>query len=130
MAWKKSSPELQARFQAALPIHPGVEHRKMFGYPCCFVNGNFFTGLFEESVVVRLPGGLKEHFPELASAPTFDPRETGRGMKDWWLLPDAVSSDEQRLARFFAAAFKEVQKLPAKEKKPKAAKKKSPRGKK
>lgn len=123
MAWKKASPQMQSRFTAALPDHPDAEPRKMFGYPACFVKGNFFVGMHEEEqVVVRLPGGLREKFPELAAAVGFDPMGTGKGMKDWWIIPPELTGDVERLARFFAAAFTEVQKLPAKERKPKAAK--------
>lgn len=123
MAWKKASPQMQSRFAAALPDHPDAEPRKMFGYPACFVKGNFFVGMHEEDrVVVRLPGGLREKFPELSAAAIFDPMGTGKGMKDWWIVPPEVTGDVERLARFFAAAFTEVQKLPAKERKPKAPK--------
>ena len=50
----KSSPELVARFDEVAARHPAAQRRKMFGYPAMFVGGNFATGLFEESWVVRL----------------------------------------------------------------------------
>ena len=50
----KSSPELVARFDEVAARHPVAQRRKMFGYPAMFVGGNFATGLFEESWVVRL----------------------------------------------------------------------------
>lgn len=56
--WKKSSPAIVERFEAALPRDPRVEPRKMFGYPAAFLSGDFFTGLFEESVVVRVPADV------------------------------------------------------------------------
>ena len=124
--WKKSSRELQERFDAALPEHPAVARRKMFGYPCAFVNDNFFSGLFEESVVVRLPGGMHEEFAETRDAAVFNPMPRGKGMTDWWLLPVAVSESDKGLTKFLAAAFAEVVRLPPKVKKPAA--KKKPRG--
>ena len=124
MAWKKASPQMSSRFEAALPDHPDAEPRQMFGYPACFVKGNFFVGMHEEErIVVRLPGGLQAQFPELHGAAIFDPMGTGKGMKDWWIIPPEITADEQRLSRFFAAAFTEVQKLPAKERKPRMPKK-------
>ncbi len=127
MAWKKANPEMISRFEAALPEHPDAEPRKMFGYPACFVKGNFFVGMHEdERVVVRLPGGLHARFPELAGATIFDPMGTGKGMKDWWIVPPTLTGDVRRLATFFAAAFTEVQKLPAKERKPKLPKSPKP----
>lgn len=124
MAWKRASPQMIARFEQALPDHPDAEPRQMFGYPACFVKGNFFVGMHEEErVVIRLPGGLQAKFPELAGATIFDPMGTGKGMKDWWIVPPELTGDVQRMARFFAAAFMEVQKLPAKERKLRAPKK-------
>jgi hypothetical protein len=43
MNWEKSSPELIALFAALAPKGAGVEQKKMFGWPCCFVNGNLFS---------------------------------------------------------------------------------------
>lgn len=123
--WKKPDPAQVERFTAALPVHPEAQPKKMFGYPACFVNGSFFVGLHNENIVVRLPGGLKSRFPELARAEVFDPMGTGRGMKDWWIIPAAIAGDDARLAAFFAAAFAEVRQLPPKEKKPRKAKAKA-----
>lgn len=124
MAWKRPSPALAERFMTALPKHPDAEPRKMFGYPACFVNGNFFVGVHEENIVVRLPGALREGFPELAEASRFDPRGTGKGMTNWWIVPAAIATDGERLATFLEATFAEVRKLPAK-----AARTRAPRGK-
>lgn len=114
MAWKKSSPELIERFKTALPKRPDAQARQMFGYPCCFVKGNFFVGMHEDNMVVRLPGDLKSKFAQLKTAQGFDPMANCKGMKDWWVIPPAVARDDRRLAEFFAAAFAEVRKLPAK----------------
>jgi len=32
-------------FTGLAPEDPQVEQKKMFGWPCCFVNGNLFAGL-------------------------------------------------------------------------------------
>lgn len=54
MAWPKPSPELVALLDTAM--RPFVAERKaMFGCPAYFVNGNMFTGVFADSVFVRLP---------------------------------------------------------------------------
>ena len=124
--WAKSSEDLVRRFNDALPKHAAAEPRKMFGYAACFVNGNFFVGLHEQNVAIRLPGGSKEKFAELAKAKAFDPMRTGKGMKDWWLVPSAVHEDPKRLASFLRAAFEVVRTLPAKAPKKKAAPKAAP----
>jgi hypothetical protein len=75
-----------------------------------------FAGLHQASVVIRLPGDLKAEFPELSEAERFDPVGTGKGMKDWWVVPDAISQESDRLASILNLTFLEVKKLPAKEK--------------
>jgi TfoX/Sxy family transcriptional regulator of competence genes len=113
--WKKPDPALVARFDSALPDHPAAERKKMFGNPVCFVNGYFFAGLHNDSFVVRLPGSLREKFSVLRGAEVFDPMGTGKGMKDWWLIPAAISESDAELAELLAGAFTEVVKLPPKE---------------
>ena len=113
-SWTKPDPTLVERFYAALPDHPAAERRKMFGYPACFVNGNYFAGLHEQRVVIKLPGDSCNVAPELADAPSFDPRGTGRGMKDWYVIPAEIAADDQRLADLLAVTIVEVAKLPPK----------------
>jgi hypothetical protein len=120
MNWTKPVPELVDRFLAALPEHPDAERKKMFGFPACFVNGNYFAGLHQEAFVIRLPAPLKDRFSELAGSEQFDPRATGKGMKDWWLIPPDVVEDETRLTALLHSAFEDVRKLPPKEKRPSA----------
>ena len=81
-SWKKPSAEAVDRFDAALPDHPAAQRRQMFGYPACFVNGHYFTGLHQDRFVIRLPDGIRDRFPEIADAEAFDPMGTGKGMKD------------------------------------------------
>ena len=118
MPFKKSSREIEERFEAALPNDPGIEPRKMFGYKCAFVRGNFFAGLFEESVVVRLPDGLDRSFAELAGAEGFNPMGKGKGMTGWFVVPESISFDPRRLERLLAATFTVVCELPPKAAKP------------
>ncbi len=124
-AWKKSSRELQERFDAALPDDPAVSRRAMFGYPCAFVGGHFFAGLFEERVVARLPGGMHEEFAQTRDAEPFNPMGHARPMAGWFLVPEAVSGSDRKLGAFLAAAFAEVVRLPPKVK-PAATTKKKP----
>jgi hypothetical protein len=57
MKWRKTPEQLVNTFLAALPEDARVERRKMFGYPCAFVNGNMFTGLHQENLIIRLAEG-------------------------------------------------------------------------
>ncbi len=67
----------------------------MFGYSCSFVNGYFFAGMHEDNIVVRLMG-------------------TGKGMKDWWIIPAPFTKSGAKLAALLLDAFQEVRKLPPK----------------
>ena len=42
--WEKSPEDLVELFSVLAPKDAGVEQKKMFGWPCCFVNGNLFAG--------------------------------------------------------------------------------------
>ena len=53
-SFAKSSPAIVARFEAVAARHPEARRKPMFGYPALFIGGNYATGLYEESWVVRL----------------------------------------------------------------------------
>ena len=53
MEWEKSPDEMIELFDDALPDHPEIQRRKMFGYPSGFVNGNLFSGLYASSMCER-----------------------------------------------------------------------------
>ena len=115
MSFNKSSPERTAEFNAALPEDPRVEKRKMFGYAAAFVKGNFFVGMHEENIALRLPDGLEKKLSAMKGAKPFDPMG-GRPMKGWFVIPRAA-----KLGPLLADALELVAKLPAKKAKPKAA---------
>jgi TfoX/Sxy family transcriptional regulator of competence genes len=118
MRFKKSSAEIVARFADALPRSSVIEQKKMFGYPSAFVHGNYFAGLCEENVVIRLPEPLRDKLPDLGHATVFDPMGTGRGMKDWLVIPAKIASSPQWLAALLESALPLVASLPPKMKKP------------
>src|SRR5712692_4278950 len=115
MAWKKAPPELIETFDRAFPTAKGAERRQMFGYPCGFVNGNLFGGIFQDRVMVRLPATTK-----LAGAKPFMPMP-GRAMKGYVELPKTAIAKPAELRRWLAEACAFAATLP-----PKAAKKKPP----
>jgi hypothetical protein len=60
MEWPKSWAHLVELFDRLAPREAGVERRQMFGWPCCFVNGNLLAGLHRESMIFRLPEAERE----------------------------------------------------------------------
>jgi TfoX/Sxy family transcriptional regulator of competence genes len=122
MEMPKSPPELIALFGELAPSGPGVEQRKMFGYPAAFVNGNMFAGLHGPSLVLRLP---KDDLQELVAAggAQFEPMP-GRPMTGYAIAPESLLTDKPALSAWLDRALQGAAALPPKEKKPKAAKRK------
>jgi TfoX/Sxy family transcriptional regulator of competence genes len=115
MAWKKSSPELVARFAACLPDDPLVERRSMFGYPCAFVQGHMVSGLHEERLIVRLPEG--ERAALVAEGGEIFSPMPGRLMKEYVVVPPKLVAKPAALCSWVARAIAYGTTLP-----PKAAK--------
>lgn len=116
MTWKKATPELIEAFHAALPTDARVERRKMFGYPCAFVNGNMFTGLHETNLIVRLPEVKRRLLIEERGARVFEPMP-GRVMREYVALSEETINDPAELARWMRASFEFAAALAPKPKK-------------
>jgi TfoX/Sxy family transcriptional regulator of competence genes len=108
MKWQKSPPELEALFARTVPSDPRVEHRKMFGYPCAFVNGNMFAGLHEQNLVLRLPDALRDELFAAGATP-FTP--LGRTMREYVAVSAAMRADDVLLAGWLARSFAYVSSL-------------------
>ena len=111
--WEKSSQTLIDNFAKALPVDTSVEYRKMFGYPCAFVNGNMFCGLHQQDVIVRL--GAEEVLARIAAGDgeAFSPM-AGRTMREYLALPEADRTDVARLRRWLKLGFNHTKALPGK----------------
>lgn len=86
-----------------MPGLPAVE-RKMFGYPAGFVNGNLFMGLFQESMILRLPEGEREEFVRLYDTKLFEPMP-GRPLREYVAVPQSVIRDKKELTKWVGRAF-------------------------
>jgi TfoX-like protein len=101
--WQKSPQELVDLFASVMPGPPAVR-RKMFGYPAGFVNGNMLMGLFQESMILRLPTGLREEFLKIRNSKLFEPM-AGRPMREYLAVPQSVMRDTKELNARVARAF-------------------------
>ena len=118
--WSKSPPDLIARFDAALPGHPGLVRKPMFGYPAAFVNGNLVCGLFQDSVVVRLGKDGAAAAIAADGADPFSPMH-GRVMSGYALVPEGDCLDRSALAPWLARALAFTLTLPPKAARPRPA---------
>ena len=124
MAWTKSPPELVALWDELVPGAPGVVKKPMFGYPAAFVNGHHIGGLFQDSVVLRLPDEDYADFMRQPDAKPFEPM-AGRAMKGYAIAPPQLLKDKPALTRWLERAFEAAAKIPPKEAKPRKPKAKA-----
>ena len=113
MAWKKAPPELIKRFDAAFPKTSGVQRRLMFGFPAGFVNGNLFSGIFEDRIMVRLSGDAVK---SLKGGVPFEPMP-GRAMTGYTELPATVVASPASLRTWLDRTAAATATMPPKAKK-------------
>jgi hypothetical protein len=110
---QKSPPELIERFTAALPSHPELVRKPMFGYPAAFVHGNMVCGLFQDAVVVRLGKEQAAEAVTSGAALQFEPM-AGRPMTGFVLLRPADAEDPTALSSWLTRALNHTLTLPKK----------------
>ena len=120
MAWEKSSAELIALFHKIAPSGAHIQHKMMFGYPCGFVGGHLFGGLFQQYMLFRLSPGDAAAFLDRPGTAEFEPMP-GRKMKGFVVMHAPLAADEGELADWMRCALEFAAGLPPKKK---AAKKK------
>ena len=86
---EKSSDRLTALFEGLASQDPSVTIKKMFGWPCCFVNGNLFAGLHKQSMIFRLSDAECEAILALGNTGEFEPMP-GRKMKGYVAMADPL----------------------------------------
>ena len=128
MTFEKSPQELIDLFTSLAPTAPGVEQKKMFGWPCCFVHGNLFTGLHKQSMILRLSESDQTAFLKLDATADFEPMP-GRKMRGYVILSKPLTKDHKELARWISRALQFASGLPPKEKAARAAAKPKRKGK-
>ena len=116
MKWKKSSPILVQTFESLVPKNPDVQYRKMFGYPCCFINGNMFMGLHQENMFLRLSEKDKQKFLKLDKTRQFEPMP-GRDMKEYVTVPLSLLKDKPSLKKWIDKSLTCATQLPIKKQK-------------
>jgi TfoX/Sxy family transcriptional regulator of competence genes len=111
-AWKKTSAELVATFDKAVPTSPGVTRRPMFGYASAFVKGNMFAGTFQDTIVVRLTETDRGVLLKVKGAAPFEPM--GHPMKEYVVVPASIVSKPKDLGAWIDRGHRYALTLPAK----------------
>ena len=113
MEWKKT-PESLVKFFEEKTANLKCERRKMFGYPCCFLDGNMFIGTFGENLILRL--GPKQREAALSThrdMAIFEP-VPGRKMKEYVLVPKKLRDNQATFDQLLDQSVKYAGSLPAK----------------
>lgn len=124
MKFTKPSAGLIEEFKAATRDIPGAMPRKMFGYDCIFVNGNFAAGLWRDTCVFKLADEDAARLVAETGAAPFAPMKK-RVMRGWWEVSEEVSHDPEQLAKWCERAAAYARSLPPKVKPLKAMKAKA-----
>ena len=114
MKWRKAPEHMVELFDelvAVLP--PDVERRKMFGFPCVFVNGQLFAGLHQENLMLRLGEADRQSFLHLDGAAQFEPMP-GRPMREYVVAPARMRENHSELLAWLEKSCAYARTLPAK----------------
>jgi hypothetical protein len=91
--WKPVPEELALSFDQAIAKLDGVERRKMFGYPCAFINGNMFFGCFGDKLMMRLSEDDRKQSLDTGQFTPFEPMP-GRVMREYVEVSGSFIEDE------------------------------------
>ncbi len=116
MNFEKSTPESLAIFASLAPTGPLIEQKKVFGYPACFVNGNMFTALHGNTMIIRLDLTKRQQFIDQTGGQIFEPMP-GRAMKEYVAVPAELFNQQSQLDRWLAYSLEYASSLPPKVKK-------------
>ena len=111
--WTKAPEAMVALFEGAVARLPQAEIKKMFGYPAAFAAGHMFAGLFQDSMIRRLPDDERARFVKAFGASPFEPMP-GRVMREYVVVPREVIETLRTLATSLTKARDYVLLLPPK----------------
>lgn len=83
--FRKSPPELVARFSELALLAGDADRKQMFGYPSCVLRGNMFMSLHEDSLILRLSEADRAELAQHGGT-VFEPMP-GRPMREYMVIP-------------------------------------------
>jgi TfoX/Sxy family transcriptional regulator of competence genes len=118
MKWEKPKQPILDTFQSLIPVSREIEHKKMFGYPCCFIHGNMFIGVHNNHIVLRLSEEDREVFRKNEGAKVFEPMP-GRPMREYSVMPETLLKNPKKTSDWIKKSIAYATSLPIKMKKQK-----------
>ena len=111
--WKKAPEEVKEILAIAVSKIE-CTRKIMFGYPAYFINNNMFTGVYQDSIIIRLDTESREKLLSTNhNIKRFEPMK-GRIMKEYLELPKSVYSDKAILKKLVTTSYEYASTLPAK----------------
>jgi TfoX/Sxy family transcriptional regulator of competence genes len=92
-----------------------AERRKMFGFPCYFVNGNMFAGTFSDGLFARFSVEDRESLDEEGLGEFFEPVK-GRRMTEYRILSKKVLNEPKTFDAWLDRSYSYVSSLEVKKK--------------
>jgi TfoX/Sxy family transcriptional regulator of competence genes len=114
MAKWKRAPEEVKEILATAVSKIDCTRKIMFGYPAYFINNNMFTGVYQDSIIIRLDAESQERLlSAYQKIKRFEPMK-GRIMKEYLEVPKSFYSNEAILKEFVITSYDYASSLPAK----------------
>ena len=111
--FRKSPPELVARFDELARLAGDADRKQMFGYPVYVLRGHMFMGLHEDSLILRLADADRAEFLDRYGSGLFEPMP-GRAMKDYVVVPPTLAYDDTAIVEWVHKSRAFAEQLPAK----------------
>jgi TfoX/Sxy family transcriptional regulator of competence genes len=116
--FEKPGEEVVNQFNVAIPDDERIERRKMFGFPCIFVNGNMAAGIFNQSIFARMNKQDLNDWLNNKKATLFEPMP-GRPMKEYIDVPNIIVQNPVALKEVLQQSVDYTLSMKPKEKKKK-----------
>jgi TfoX N-terminal domain len=110
--FRKSPPELVARFTELAARVPDATGKQMFGHPTMVTGGNISLCLHQDALILRLSEPDRAEFVDRYQGTPFEPMP-GRPMREYVVVPATLLNDPQ-LDERIAQSFAYAQQLPTK----------------
>lgn len=102
-AWQPAPHEVVERFEQIAAQFAGAERRKMFGYPCLFMNSSMVAGVHGSDTFLRMAPSDREAFLHLDGAHLLEPMP-GRPVREYVVVPGWLLERPAELAKWIECA--------------------------
>jgi TfoX/Sxy family transcriptional regulator of competence genes len=118
--WRPAPEKLVRVFEQAMLSMPEAKVRMTFGYPSATIDGNMFTCLHQDRMILRLSPDDRAELARQGAKP-FEPMP-GRPMREYVVVPEPILKSDAQLNAWLEKALAYSKSLPPKSGKTRAKK--------